>query len=96
MQFEVSYFNPQKPKGVVGGTPTVPQNGQFSFFSHDGKLEVQFIDDSPVLGDAPPKRLPDNTQFVAAKAGHFRFQCFINGHLIPHDGGGEIDVPPAM
>ena len=96
MQIEVNYFNSQKPKGVVGGKPTIQQNQKFRFFSHDGKLEVQFVGDSPVEGDVPPQKLPDNTDFVATKPGHYTFQCFINGHPIPHDGGGEMDVPPAV
>ena len=95
-QIEVNYFNPQKARGVVGGTPSVPLHGQFSFFSHDGNLEVQFLDDSPVTGDVPPQKLPANTQFVASKAGHFRFRCFINGNPIPSDGGGELDIPPVQ
>jgi hypothetical protein len=94
MQIEVNYFNANKPKGVVGGTPTVPLNTSFSFFSHDGRLEVLFVDDSPVTGDLPPQKHAENTPLVASKAGHYHFQCFINGNLVPI--GGELDIPPAM
>ena len=95
MKIEVNYFDPNKPRGVVGGTPSIPLHGTFSFFSLDGTLEVQFQGDSPVPDDLPPKKLPtENQQFTASKAGTFTFQCFINGQPIPI--GGELEVLPGM
>jgi len=95
MQIEINYKNPQKPRGVVNNQP-VPLNSTFSFFSLDGKLEVEFLNDSPVKGDEKGKRHPDRTDFVAFKPGRFEFRCFIDGEPVPEGGGGVLLVPDGM
>ena len=93
MRIQINYHNPSLPRGPVGGTPVVPLNSNFRFFSNDGTLEVQFKMDSPLTSPNRLDRLPAETDFAAQKAGRFRFTCFLDGNELP-DGGGEIEVPP--
>ena len=80
------------PKGIVGGNPKIRKGTTFAFASDEGPLEVQFMGASPTDGLADAK-LSDNTDFTAKNIGKFKFQCFLNGQLLP-DSGGELEVGP--
>jgi hypothetical protein len=98
-QIEINYSNPQKPTGVVGGTPSIPLNGQFSFFSLDGPVQIQFIGDSPFLPHSHTLH-PGHTALTATKPGRYKFRCFLTVHgqaveLDPNSPGatgGELEV----
>ena len=93
-QIEINYLNPTKPKGVVGGLISIPLNTQFTFFSHDGPVHIQFVESAPFPeglgpGGTPGPRFPGDHNFHASIPGVHKFKCFFHIGNLP-----DIELDP--
>jgi len=98
---EINYLDPNKPRGNVGGVPSVRVGESFHVFSHDGPLKFSFKGDSPFAQDTGELPGGDVDHFPT-KPGRYKFACriHVNGRDIeldpdaPEGPGGEMEVIP--